>query len=187
VHTSNCRWAGKERKGLQYGEFLYRKDGWTKPRRFVIKRDLRRQSQLRIDGLRDTDVVIVTNKAGWPKSIMGFYDDRGTAEQYIAEGKQSFGFEKFPSRRYLVNQTDFVLKIMAMGLLIGFREEVVPPSHRRHRPGTIRTLFVNVAAKLARSSNYVYLRFTKAVRHPEAWTAIFARLGRSPPAPATVA
>jgi hypothetical protein len=83
-----------------------------------------------------------------------------------------------------VNKVDFVLKIMAMGLLIGFREEVVPPSHRRHRPGTIRTLFVNVAAKLARSSNYVYLRFTKAVRHPKAWEQIFARLGRSPPAPA---
>lgn len=169
---------------VSYGEFLYRKHGWSNARRFVIKRDHRREAQRRIDGLLDTDVVIVTNKAGAPKRILDFYDDRGTAEQYIAEGKQSFAFEKFPSRRFLVNRIDFALKIMAMGLLIAFRDEVLPAPLRKHRPGTIRDLFVNVAAKLVRTGRRLVLRFTKAVRRTEVWAVIFHRLGRAPPAAA---
>lgn len=173
----------KTRKGIQYGEFQYQKAGWSKARRFVIKRDHRRESQLRIDGLRDTDVVLVTNKQGRPKKIVDFYNDRGTAEQCIAEGKQNFGFEKFPSRRFLVNKVDLTLKIMAMGLLTAFREQVLPDSLRKHRPGTIRKLFVNVAAKLVRTGRRQILRFTAAIHHRKAWVQILARLGRAPPAP----
>jgi len=173
----------KPRRGIQYGEFRYRKKGWKEARRFVIKRDHHRESQLRIDGLWDTDVVIVTNQKGSPKRVVQFYNARGTAEQYIAEGKQSFAFEKFPSRRFLVNKIDFALKTMAMGFLIGFREEMLPDSLKRHRPGTVRVLFVNVAAKLVRTGRRMFLRLTKAVRHREAWEQIFVRLGRAPPKP----
>lgn len=166
---------------FRYGEFRYRKGGWTKARRFVIKRNIRKEGQLFTNGLREGDVVLVTNKAGSPKSIVAFYNDRGTAEQYIAEGKQNFAFEKFPSRRFLVNKIDFQLKIMAMGLMTAFRDEVVPQGLRNRRPGTIRRIFVNVAAKLVRTGRRLVLRFTRAVRHRDAWERIFLKLGRSPP------
>lgn len=172
---------GKPKKGVQYGEFLYQCSDWESPRRFVIKRDLTREAQQRIDGLLDTDVVVVTNRREAPKKIIRFYNERGTAEQFIAEGKQEFAFGKYPSRRYLVNQVDLTLKLMAMGFLIRFRDEVLPAHLRRHRPGTIRLLFINVAAKLVRSGRRVTLRLTKAVRHRKAWERIAEYLGRSPP------
>ena len=170
------------RKDIQYGEFRYAFGGWDEERRFVIKRDLRRESQTRIDGLRDTDMILATNKKGRPKSIVKFYDARGTAEQYIAEGKQGFAFGKFPSGKFLVNQIDFTLKLIAKGLMIAFRDKVLPESMRRRRPSTIRKLFVNVAAKLVRTGRRALLRFTRGLRHRETWEAMLARLSRPPPA-----
>jgi len=169
----------KPHRGIQYGEFYYQSAKGT-TRRYAIKRDRTRASQLRLDGLWDTDVVIVTNKAGRPKSIVRFYNARGTAEQYIAEGKQEFAFAKLPSRKYLVNRIDFCLKLMAMGLLIHFRDTVLPEPLRRHRPGTIRSLFVNVAAKLIRTGGQTFLRLTKAVRHARAWDRIIETFARPP-------
>ncbi len=185
LEPEEIRW-GKAQKGIQYGEFDYLCDHGQIMRRFVVKRDHTRGAQVRLDGLWDTDVVVVTNKKGGPKSIIRFYHDRGTAEQYIAEGKQGFGFAKLPSRKYLVNRIDFACKLMAMGLLIAYREAVLPPSMRKHRPSTVRNLFVNVGAKLVRRSGQTVLRLTKALRHREVWDVILARLGLPPPAPAPV-
>ncbi len=182
LKPEEIRW-GKVRKGVQYGDFDYPCDHGRIMRRFVIKRDHTRDAQVRLDGLLDTDVVVVTNKKGWPKSIIRLYNDRGTAEQHIAEGKQGFGFARLPSRKYLVNQIDFTCKLMAMGLLIAYREEVLPASVRKHRPSTVRNLFVNVGAKLVRRSGQMVLRLTRALRHREVWAVILARLGLPPPAP----
>ncbi len=183
LKPEDIRW-GQVRKGVQYGEFDYLCDNGQILRRFVVKRDHTRDAQARLDGLWDTDVVVVTNRKGRPKSIIRFYNDRGTAEQYIAEGKQGFGFAKFPSRRYLVNQIDFAGKLMAMGLLIAYREAVLPPSMRKHRPSTVRNLFVNVGAKLVRRSGQTVLRLTKAIRYRQVWDVILARLRLPPPTPA---
>jgi hypothetical protein len=169
------------RKGIRYGEFTFRFKKWKLERRFVVRRDQRKPSQRRLDGIADTDIVVVTNLAGRPKNVIDFYNARGTAEQFIAEGKQEWGLGDFVSRKLLPNRVDFCLTLLAMNLVIGYRERVLPISLRRHRPGTIRRLFINVAARLVRRSRQVRLRFGKALRHRDAWAIVLYRLGRSPP------
>ena len=68
-----------------------------------------------------------------------------------------------------------------MNLVIGYRERVLPLYRRRHRPATIRRLFVNVASRLIRHGRQVCLRFRQALRHRQAWAIALDRLGRSPP------
>jgi len=175
----------KPRKGIVYGEFTYRGKGWEADRRFVVRRDKRKPVQLRLSGLKDTDIVVVTNLAGRPKSVIDFYNLRGTAEQFIAEGKQGWGLGTFVSRKLLPNRVDFCLTLLAMNLLIGYRERILPPHLRKHRPATIRRLFVNIAARLVRHAGQVCLSYGKGLRHPGAWALALHRLGRSPPAAMT--
>jgi hypothetical protein len=172
----------RPRKGIRYGEFSFGFKKWEQECRFVVRRDERKPSQRRFDGIADTDIVVVTNLAGRPKSVIDFYNARGTAEQFIAEGKQEWGLGDFVSRKLLPNRVDFGLTLLAMNMVIGYRERVLPLHLRRHRPATIRRLFVNVAARLIQHGRQVCLRFGQALRHRQAWAIALYRLGRSPPA-----
>ena len=171
----------KPRGGIQYGEFAYRGHRWERERRFVLRRDLRKPAQLLTNGLRETDIVVATNLKGAPKQVIDFYNHRGTAEQFIAEGKQEWGLGTFVSGKLLPNRVDFCLTLLAMNLVIGYREQVLPTHLRRHRPGTIRRLFVNVAARLVRHSRQVCLHYGRSLRHRGAWAVALERLGRDPP------
>lgn len=178
--TDRITWS-RPRNGIRYGEFTYRFKQWKDERRFVVRRDEKKPSQRRFDGLTDTDIVVVTNLAGRPKSVIDFYNARGKAEQFIAEGKQEWGLGSFVSRKLLPNRVDFSLTLLAMNLVIGYRERILPLHLRRHRPGTIRRLFLNVAARLVRHGRQVCVRFGRALRHRGAWDIALHRLGRSPP------
>jgi len=166
---------------IRYGEFTYRCGSWEHERRFVVRRDTRKPEQLLLSGVRATDILVVTNLSGSPKDVIDFYNHRGTAEQYIAEGKQEWGLGSFVSRKLLPNRVDFCLTLLAMNLVIGYREKVLPRRLRRHRPGTIRRLFINVAARLVRHAGQVVLRYGKALRDRKAWDLALYRMGRSPP------
>lgn len=178
--ADRVRWS-RPWRGIQYGEFTYACARWEKERRFLVRRDTRKPAQLLFNGLWESDIVVVTNMKGRPKKVIDFYNHRGTAEQFIAEGKQSWGLGTFISRKLLPNRVDFSLTLLAMNLLIGYREQLLPTHLRKHRPGTIRRLFVNVAARLVRHGRRVSVHYGRALPSRQAWDVILDRLSTGPP------
>jgi Transposase DDE domain group 1 len=64
-----------------YANFTYRAGSWSKPRRVVAK------VEWHSGELYPRVGFIVTNMARRAESVVGFYNKRGTCEQYIKEGK----------------------------------------------------------------------------------------------------
>jgi hypothetical protein len=178
--ADRIRWS-RPRQGIQYGEATYACVRWGKERRFLVRRDTRKPAQILFNGLWESDIVVVTNMKGRPKKVIDFYNHRGTAEQFIAEGKQSWGLGTFISGKLLPNRVDFCLTLLAMNLLIGYREQLLPPHLRRHRPATIRRLFVNVAARLVRHGRRVSVHYGRALPSRQTWAIILDQLSRGPP------
>jgi hypothetical protein len=66
-----------------YDSFLYQAESWDRPRRVVAKVEWHQGELFPRVGF------LVTNLAGSPRSVVDFYNQRGTAEQWIEEGKTS--------------------------------------------------------------------------------------------------
>ena len=66
-----------------YEEFEYQAQSWDKPRRVVAK------IEWHPDELFPRLGFIVTNLPMEPEEVVRFYNQRGTAEQHIKEGKQA--------------------------------------------------------------------------------------------------
>ena len=68
---------------VRYRSFLYRAASWSKARRVVAK------VEHQLGSLIPRDNFIVTNLTLPSRSVVRFYNKRGTAEQWIKEGKQA--------------------------------------------------------------------------------------------------
>ena len=68
---------------MRYKSFLYRAASWSKVRRVVAKVEHHARE------LFPRDNFTVTNLTLPSRSVVRFYNKRGTAEQWIKEGKQA--------------------------------------------------------------------------------------------------
>ncbi len=66
---------------VSYASFSYQAQSWDRPRRVVAK------VEWHWDELFPRVGFIVTNMTRWSKKVVKFYNGRGTAEQWIKEGK----------------------------------------------------------------------------------------------------
>ena len=65
-----------------FHSFEYRAQSWSRPRRVVAKIEWHGELWPRVG-------FLVTNLRGGAKPIVDFYNQRGTAEQWIKEGKHA--------------------------------------------------------------------------------------------------
>ena len=77
----------------------YRAQSWDRPRRVVAK------VEWHWDELFPRVGFIVTNMTGWSRKVVKFYSGRGTAEQWIKEGKYAVKWTRLSCRNFRDNQT----------------------------------------------------------------------------------
>ena len=83
---------------VRYKSFRYQAESWSKPRRIVAK------VEHHLGELFPRVGFIVTNMSLPSRSVVRFYNKRGTAEQWINEGKQALDLDrpgKTPRREWL--------------------------------------------------------------------------------------
>ena len=56
---------------------------------------------------------IVTNMSARPEGVVDFYHRRGTAEQWIKEGKYALNWTRLSFHRFVANQVRLALFILA--------------------------------------------------------------------------
>lgn len=95
---------------VRYKSFRYRAESWTTPRRIVAKVEHHRRE------LFPRVAFIVTNMTLPSRSVLRFYNKRGTAEQWIQEGKQATHRTRLSCHRLRANEVRLQLSVLAYKL-----------------------------------------------------------------------
>ena len=110
-------WLAKRRPGRppnhvvrQYTSFHYRAKSWSKPRRVVAKVEFHPGELFPRVGF------IVTNMPMDPDWVVRFYNQRGTAEQHIKEGKLALKWTRLSCRTMAQNEVRLQLHALAYNL-----------------------------------------------------------------------
>ncbi len=86
---------------------------------------------------------------------MAFYNHRGTAEQYIKEGKNAITWARLSCRRFRNNEVRLQLHALAYNLANFMRTLALPKEVEHWSLTTLREKLVKIRAKVARHGRYV--------------------------------
>ena len=96
-----------KRPVILYDDFWYRAESWDHARRVVAKVEWHRGELFPRVGF------IVTNMTAGPEGVVRFYNGRGTAEQWIKEGKYALNWTRLSCHRFVANRVRLSLFILA--------------------------------------------------------------------------
>jgi hypothetical protein len=105
-----------------YHDFEYQAGSWKNPRRVVAKVEWHRGELFPRVGF------IVTNLKWSPKRVVRFYNRRGTAEQWIKEGKHAINWTRLSCHDFQDNEVRLQLFALAYDLANFVRRLGLPTS-----------------------------------------------------------
>jgi len=155
-----------------YHSFEYRAKSWHQPRRVVAKVEWHQGELFPRVGF------IVTNLNKRAKNLVKFYNGRGTAEQWIKEGKNAVKWTKLSCRTFKDNQTRFQLFALAYNLANFLRRLALPRYVKHWSLTTLREKLVKIGAKVTRHAKYVTFQLAEVAVTRRLFAAILDRIER---------
>jgi Transposase DDE domain group 1 len=125
-----------------YASFRYQAQSWTRSRRVVVK------VEWHPGELYPRVGFLVTNLCRPPERVVAFYNGRGTAEQWIKEGKNAVKWTRLSCRSMTANAVRLQLHALAYNLANFFRTLVLPDEVERWSLTTLRERVVKIGAKV---------------------------------------
>ncbi|MFC1606719.1 IS1380 family transposase [Candidatus Latescibacterota bacterium] len=153
-------------------EFSYQAGSWDKPRRVVAKVEWHQGELFPRVGF------IVTTMSAKPEGVVHFYNGRGTAEQWIKEGKYALNWTRLSCKRFVSNQVRLWLFVLAYNLGNFLRRLVLP---RKIKHWSLRSLLVKlikIGAKVVRHSRYVTFQMAEVAIDKKLFAEILALIER---------
>ena len=95
---------------------------------------------------------IVTNLSRTAKRVVRFYNQRGTAEQWIKEGKNAVRWTRLSCHDFVDNQERLLLFVLVYNIGNFLRQAVLPRSVRHWSMTTLREKLIKIGAKVVRHS-----------------------------------
>jgi hypothetical protein len=164
-----------------YHSFQYQAKSWKRSRRVVAKVEWHQGELFPRVGF------IVTNLNKRPKNVVRFYNGRGTAEQWIKEGKNAVKWTKLSCRTFKDNHTRLQLFALAYNLGNFLRRLALPRDVRHWSLTTLREKLVKIGAKVTRHSKYVTFQLAEVAVTRNLFAAILDRIARLAIPPPVVA
>ena len=156
-------WLTKRRPGRPpnhvvrlYTSFHYRAKSWSKPRRVVAK------IEFHPGELFPTVGFIVTNRSLPNERVLTFYNDRGTAEQHIKEGKYALKWTRLSCTRFAANAARLQLHALAYNLANFLRTTATPEVIERWSLTSLRERLIKTGARLVRHARYAVFQMAEA-------------------------
>ena len=161
-----------------YASFHYRAKSWPKPRRVVAK------IEFHPGELFPTVGFIVTNRSLPNERVLAFYNGRGTAEQYIKEGKHALKWTRLSCMRFAANAVRLQLHALAYNLANFLRTLVTPTEIETWPLTSLRERLIKTGARLVRHARYAVFEFAEAALPRAVFTAVLELINglRDPPA-----
>ena len=129
---------------VRYKSFCYQAKSWTTPRRIVAKVEHHQGELFPRVGF------IVTNMARPSRAVVRFYNKRGTAEQWIKEGKQATHWTRLSCHRFRANEVRLQLSVLAYNLGNLWRRLVLPPRIKRWSLTSLQQRLVKTGGRLVK-------------------------------------
>src|SRR5262245_39022584 len=166
-----------KRPRVFYHSFRYRAKSWDRARRVVAKVEWHAgELFLRVG-------FVVTDLRRSPKPVIRFYNGRGTAEQWIKEGKYALNWTRLSCRRFKDNQVRLQLFALAYNLGNFLRQLALPRSVRTWTLTTLRVKLIKIGAKVVHHARAVTFQLAEVAVPRALFAAVLARIGRLRAAP----
>src|SRR5215218_2450933 len=143
-----------------YANFRYQAQTWSHSRRVVAK------VEWHPGELYPRVGFLVTNLCRSPERVVAFYNQRGTAEQWIKEGKNAVRWTRLSCRSMKANAVRLQLHALAYNMANFFRTLVLPDEIERWSLTTLREKVVKIGAKVIAHARYTVFQMAEvAVPH----------------------
>ena len=163
-----------------YASFPYQAQSWSKPRHVVAK------VEWHPDELYPRVGFIVTNLARSAEGIVAFYNQRGTCEQYIKEGKNAIKWTRLSCRTFAANAVRLQLHALAYNIGNFMRTLAMPKTADPWSLTCLREKLIKIGAKVVSHGRYVTFQLAEVAVPRQMFADILSLIARlrAPPAPA---
>jgi hypothetical protein len=155
-----------------YADFFYQAQSWDRARRVVAKVEWHKGELFPRVGF------IVTNLDRSAKRVVRFYNQRGTAEQWIKEGKNALKWTRLSCHDFVDNQVRLQLFVLAYNLGNFLRQAVLPPAVRHWSLTTLREKLIKIGAKVVSHARRVIFQMAEVAIPRELFRSILAAIER---------
>ena len=153
-----------------YADFEYQAGTWPKPRRVIAKVEWHRGELFPRVGF------IVTNLTWTPKRVVKFYNQRGTAEQWIKEGKYALRWTRLSCHGFQQNAVRLQLFALAYNMANFMRTLALPKEIKHWSLTTLREKLVKIGAKVVTSGRYVTFQMAEVAITERLFSLILSRI-----------
>jgi len=136
---------------FRYKSFLYQAASWTTARRVVAKVEFHSGELFPRVGF------IVTNLETDSRAVVRFYNKRGTAEQWIKEGKQAVKMTRLSCHRFRSNEVRLWLSVIAYNLGNLWRRLALPLRVGNWSLTSLQQRLVKTGGRLVKHARYYWL------------------------------
>jgi hypothetical protein len=160
--------------------FSYRAQSWNKSRHVVAK------VKWHPGELHPRVGFIVANLARSAEGTVAFYNQRGTCEQYIKEGKNAIKWTRLSCRTFAANAVRLQLHALAYNLGNFMRTLAIPETAEPWSLTSLREKLVKIGAKVVSHGRYVTFQLAEVAVSRQMFAEILSLIARlrAPPAPA---
>ena len=155
-----------------FHSFQYQAKSWQHSRRVVAKIEWHAGELFPRVGF------IVTNLTKHSKNVVKFYNGRGTAEQWIKEGKNAVQWTKLSCRTFKDNQARLQLFALVYNLANFLRRLALPTEIEHWSLTTLREKLVKIGAKVTRHATYVTFQLAEVAVPRRSLATILDRIAQ---------
>jgi hypothetical protein len=159
---------------VEYKGFLYQADSWRTARRVVAKVEHHPGELFPRMGF------IVTNLTLPSRAVVRFYNKRGTAEQWIKEGKQAVKITRLSCHRFRSNEVRLWLTIIAYNLGNLWRRLVLPQRTGNWTLTSLQQRLVKTGGRLAKHARYYWLLLAESHLTRRLFASMLGRIAELP-------
>jgi DDE family transposase len=140
-----------------HASFSYEAGSWKKRRRVVAK------VEWHPGELYPRVGFIVTNMTRPAERVVTFYNQRGTAEQWIKEGKNAVTWTRLSCHSFAANAVRLQLHALAYNLANFLRTLALPPEMAQWSMSTLRERLVKIGAKIVRHGRSITFQMAEVM------------------------
>jgi Transposase DDE domain group 1 len=129
---------------------------------------------------------IVTNLARSADRVVAFYNQRGTAEQWIKEGKNAIKWTRLSCRTFAANAVRLQLHALAYNVGNFMQTLAMPKAARPWSLTSLREKLIKIGAKVTSHGHYVTFQLAEVAMSRQMFSDILSLIARlrAQPAPA---
>jgi Transposase DDE domain group 1 len=159
---------------IWFKSFLHQAASWKTARRVVAK------VEFHFGELFPRVGFIVTNLATDNRAVVRFYNKRGTAEQWIKEGKQAVRMTRLSCHRFRANEVRLWLSLIAYNLGNLWRRLALPAPIGKWSLTSLQQRLVKTGGRLIQHARYYWLMLAESHLTRRLFAGMLAKIALLP-------